>query len=1014
MNCGCNHDEHGPRNRFEPDNRFEGDIEDGRRYPFGCYTKREADHIFVKKNEIPDIPDIQKLETDVQQLDTEVENKADKATVDALASTVEDISEQIADGVQSKLSPTNKLNPSYIGYDSAHRAVTDAEKNAWNAKQSQLTQAQINACNSGINSADVAQIVTNKDNINNLSTAIASKASQASVDALEASVEYKATKSEVADLESTVEGKADVSAIADLQAQINNIVTPVTQEAEVENARVGEESTSYTTLKERLDTENSALKNNIASTDEAVSVFVDNSSKKELKKIWKPEDVNLTTNTYPFDNYRGYAYGINVPQHMCGVRLNLLIYGSGVTGNNDVTVTVSLRDKDDITKVIFTKSKVFSVAFANNIGRIYEQVVEFGTLITTPDVAFLAIEVDSPYTLYVSTAETSSMRTSLLDATIKTYYINNSNVYASSNQNSYYCDFGVVSNVISDINTIELKRNVESIEASLDAMNVRKKFFNMDFNLTKNTYAMSTYRGWGYLIRTPRSMSGVWLNAIITPSAEFDTDYTATVRLRVSLRDKQTHSLIYYSCFKNFEVEFKAADGFGKVVNADVIFDTPITDLPEQAYICFDVPIGYTLNVTIDNRDSKFTDLAVLDNAYKVIYINAANYYVTSDGLYKYGFDFGVYSLRYAVKPFGKRRLYNLHDAFLKWMDGEKFPIAFAGDSTTDGYRTTNYIANELGTDHTSGYLYTDVLQAKLREETGNSILRIYNAGFSGKTVSWMLQNFDAEFGELSAYADAKMVGISFGINDKPKTETAYTSFKANLTALCDKCLSYGMQPFLLTSQAGAENSSTLNRYESVIISYANRAKFEVAEEMGLEIIDVSKITGNFLNYSNHPIQSILYDYCHFGDYGHAFEGGMFFREFVPRTITVNGNGKIGFETQGIKSSLEWGDTATKQVTMLDTPYNGFKTKANVSGRSSSDDIVVMDAWIFVDGKSPLTLTGYCETSDTIHAIVDSTDISFTSTEQDLGTLDIGLHHVVIMSGNSTNISFYGLKTSEE
>lgn len=801
-----------------------------------------------------------------------------------------------------------------------------------------------------------------------------------------------------------------------LQNQINEIVRAPENGgdvgAEVYQARVGTDNTSYATLKERLDTENSEIKSNIISTDEAVSVLVDNASKKEMKKIWKPEDVNLTTTSYPFRDYRGYAYAINVPQYMCGVRLNLMIYGSGVTGKNDVTITVSLRDRKHITKVIFTKSRVFSVYFEGNIGRVSEQIVEFDTLIDTPDIAFLAIEVDSPYKLYVSTSESKFMRTDLINETIKTYYINNDNVYIDSNQNNFYCDFGVESNVLNSVSTVKLKRTVESIENSLDATNVRTRFFNANFNLTKRTYELDTYRGWGYLIHTPRTMSGVWLNAIITPKIEFNTDYTATVQLRISLRDKQTHNLIYYSYFENFQVEFKAADGFGKIVDTDVLFDTPITDLPEQVYVCFDVPIGYTINVTKDNRSSKFTDLAVLDDAYKVIYISKANHYITSDGLYRYGFDFGVYNLRYTISTSSKRRLYNLHDAFLRWMDAEKFPIAFAGDSTTDGYRTTNYSANKLGTDHTSGYLYTDVLQAKLREETGNDILRIYNAGFSGKTVSWMLQNFDAEFGKLSAYADAKMVGISFGINDRPRTDAAYTSFKANLTALCNKCLEYGMQPFLLTSQAGAENSSTLNRYESIIISYANRAKFEVAEELELEIIDVSKITGNFLNYSNHPIHSILYDFCHFGDYGHAFEGGMFFREFIPRTITVNGNGKIGFETQGIKSALEWGDTATKQVIMLDTPYNGFKTKTDVSNRDSSSDIVVMDTWIFVDGKSPVTLAGYCETSDTLHAMVDGTDITFTSTKQNLGTLDIGLHHVVIMSGNSTNINFYGLKTS--
>ena len=40
------------RNRFNPDNRFIGDIEDGKRYPFGCYSKEEADEKFALKSEL--------------------------------------------------------------------------------------------------------------------------------------------------------------------------------------------------------------------------------------------------------------------------------------------------------------------------------------------------------------------------------------------------------------------------------------------------------------------------------------------------------------------------------------------------------------------------------------------------------------------------------------------------------------------------------------------------------------------------------------------------------------------------------------------------------------------------------------------------------------------------------------------------------------------------------------------------------------------------------------------------
>ena len=80
------------------------------------------------------------------------------------------------------------------------------------------TDAQLDAMNSGIDSAKVTQIETNKTNI--------------------------LTKANTSDVN---------TATANLQAQINNIITPVTQDAEVENARIGSDGTSYQTLKARLD-----------------------------------------------------------------------------------------------------------------------------------------------------------------------------------------------------------------------------------------------------------------------------------------------------------------------------------------------------------------------------------------------------------------------------------------------------------------------------------------------------------------------------------------------------------------------------------------------------------------------------------------------------------------------------------------------------------------------------------------------------------------------------------------
>ena len=78
----------------------------------------------------------------------------------------------------------------------------------------------------------------------------------------------KAEQSDLEELSTDLANKADSSdvAIADanLQAQIDNLITPVTQDAEVQNARVGIAGQSYTTLKERLDTENTVISSGIS------------------------------------------------------------------------------------------------------------------------------------------------------------------------------------------------------------------------------------------------------------------------------------------------------------------------------------------------------------------------------------------------------------------------------------------------------------------------------------------------------------------------------------------------------------------------------------------------------------------------------------------------------------------------------------------------------------------------------------------------------------------------------
>lgn len=57
------------KNRFNPENRFVGDIENGKRYPFGCYTEEESDAKYAVKA----------VEGQVAALAEAVANKADES-----------------------------------------------------------------------------------------------------------------------------------------------------------------------------------------------------------------------------------------------------------------------------------------------------------------------------------------------------------------------------------------------------------------------------------------------------------------------------------------------------------------------------------------------------------------------------------------------------------------------------------------------------------------------------------------------------------------------------------------------------------------------------------------------------------------------------------------------------------------------------------------------------------------------------------------------------------------------
>ncbi|MFC3768543.1 SGNH/GDSL hydrolase family protein [Paenibacillus sp. GCM10012303] len=359
-------------------------------------------------------------------------------------------------------------------------------------------------------------------------------------------------------------------------------------------------------------------------------------------------------------------------------------------------------------------------------------------------------------------------------------------------------------------------------------------------------------------------------------------------------------------------------------------------------------------------------------------------------------------------------RIHTFTEAWLEWLGGGKFPVAFFGDSTFDGANTTDWVRNTIGADNQSPNAFSKKLEELLRQATGNDSLRIYNAGFSGQTARWAVKVISEEFGEASAYSDVKMIGIGFGINDRlgyPNEKAYREGFKRSIVTLIDWCYSRGIQPFLLTTQATVE-PGVLTQYADEypmrtsehIHSAANEVKRELADEYGLQLIDLNEFGESFLLYSPLSTAAIISDRLHFGDAGHRAEAEYLFSRFCPRTIAVDSYTKIDYSSQRVFDCVpeDW-------LTMPDAPSGSFKVYVDRT-KADTSDLGILSAWVFVSSKKKLRLSAYRGSSadSRTYVRINGETKSLESPETVIGDLDIGLYKLEVFTGPSERVDFKG------
>lgn len=148
------------RNRFQPDHLFVGEIENGKRYPLGVYTKEESDARFAP---IGIETDIDRLETEIAgkapasiqneitRIDTELTTKADVSDVDELETEIDGkASQEALDTLANRVS--TKADASAL----AGKADVTALNSAVTNLQGQIDQIEISASAEAVVAPEVA------------------------------------------------------------------------------------------------------------------------------------------------------------------------------------------------------------------------------------------------------------------------------------------------------------------------------------------------------------------------------------------------------------------------------------------------------------------------------------------------------------------------------------------------------------------------------------------------------------------------------------------------------------------------------------------------------------------------------------------------------------------------------------------------------------------------------------------------------------------------------------------
>ena len=326
----------------------------------------------------------------------------------------------------------------------------------------------------------------------------------------------------------------------------------------------------------------------------------------------------------------------------------------------------------------------------------------------------------------------------------------------------------------------------------------------------------------------------------------------------------------------------------------------------------------------------------------------------------------------------------------------KKTVIVTLGDSTTDGWRTSNYTSNNDNINNLKDgdNTYSGVLNNIINQQSGyNFNHKIYNRGFSGKNISWLRQNLDAVLSPINGPINYAF--IAMGINDMVYDASKIKSFRDDHINVINRLLAKGIKPVLMSTQAEFEN---YKRFGSKINAIADNIKKDLAAELGLPFIDYNAGTQNILNNSEYKTKELIPDMCHFGDLGHQKGAEFLASQLIPQTVFVSGVSKIGYQNNKAASDLNYSDYLTdeqKEVKWINRTDN-FDLEGQLNSAQT---------------KTMFEVSVYIERPSIVHYFGDN--VIVTSNGQSLSdgaVLDIGFYRITAKNIPGVASKFRGLK----